>query len=47
MREGLAMPREINRLSAIRVAKLNEPGQYADGAGLYLNVSGSGTKSWV
>lgn len=40
------MAREINRLSARKVATLTEPGLHADGNGLYLNVSGSGAKSW-
>jgi integrase len=40
------MAREINRLNARKVATLADPGLHADGNGLYLNVSGSGTKSW-
>jgi integrase len=39
----------IYGLSALRVAKLKEPGYYGDGnrSGLYLQVSPAGTKSWV
>lgn len=40
------MARPINRLSATGVRKKTTPGRYADGAGLYLLVKGSG-KSWV
>lgn len=41
------MGRKIERLSAIEVAKLKQPGYHADGAGLYLQVSPAGTKSWL
>jgi integrase len=41
------MPRPINRLSARAVAAAAKPGYLADGGGLYLQVSKSGTKSWV
>ena len=34
-------------LTARQVTKLTEPGRYGDGGGLYLNVSQSGSKSWV
>ena len=34
-------------LNAMRVAKLSEPGRYADGNGLYLIVDASGAKRWV
>lgn len=39
--------RHHNRLSALAVGRLKEPGMYADGGGLYLQVSRSGTKSWI
>lgn len=39
--------REANRLSALRVAHLNEPGLYGDGRGLWLRVARGGTKAWV
>jgi integrase len=44
------MPREMNKLSAKFVETVTEPGRYADGDGLYLQVSKgrSGvTKSWL
>lgn len=41
------MAREIERLNPLQVAKLKEPGYYCDGAGLYLQVSKSGSKSWI
>src|SRR5262245_34403283 len=42
--------RGINKLSATKVANLKEPGRYADGGGLYLQVSNVGdhlTKAWL
>jgi Arm domain-containing DNA-binding protein len=39
--------RESNRLTAIKVSKLSKPGRYADGHGLWLQVSKWGPKSWV
>jgi len=41
------MARQAKRLSAIKVKKLTTPGWYPDGLGLYLQVSPSGSKSWV
>lgn len=41
------MARHINRLSAKAVKTLATPGYHPDGAGLYLQVSSSGAKSWV
>ncbi len=45
------MAQFVGRLTALQVAKAKRPGKYADGAGLYLQVSGNGdtriTKSWV
>ena len=41
------MARTANRLTALKVEKLKEPGMYADGAGLYLRVTPEGTKNWV
>jgi integrase len=37
----------INKLAPTRVARLNKRGRYSDGAGLWLSVSTSGSKSWV
>jgi len=39
--------RTLHRLSAVKVAKLHEPGRYADGGGLYLQVSAYKTKAWT
>lgn len=41
------MARELNRLSARRVATATDRGYYADGGGLYLQVTESGSKSWI
>jgi Arm DNA-binding domain len=41
------MGREINRLKPLTVAKLSKAGRYADGGGLYLDVSTSGAKKWL
>jgi integrase len=41
------MARETNKLSATKVAKLKAPGRYADGLGLYLQVSEFETKAWL
>jgi integrase len=45
--------RMINRLSAVQVSKISEPGRYGDGGGLWLQVSKARrggdhvTKSWI
>jgi integrase len=41
------MTKQINRLSAVKVAATRAPGLYADGAGLYLQVTASGSQSWI
>lgn len=41
------MSRTIHKLTARQVASLAEPGYYADGGNLYLQVSKSGSKSWI
>jgi integrase len=41
------MASTVNRLTAIKVQKLKEPGMHPDGAGLYLQVTGPAAKSWV
>src|ERR1044072_7771196 len=41
------MPRHATPLSARRVQTVKEHGFYCDGGGLYLQVSKSGSKSWV
>ncbi|MEJ1357885.1 MAG: integrase arm-type DNA-binding domain-containing protein [Candidatus Sedimenticola sp. (ex Thyasira tokunagai)] len=41
------MARQIDKLTAAKVRQENKPGWYADGAGLYLQVSPTLSKSWV
>ncbi len=41
------MARGINRLSARAVATIAKRGRYADGGGLYLQVSAFDTKAWI
>lgn len=41
------MAHQLRRLSAKAVEKKSKPGYYADGGGLYLQVSPSGSKSWL
>jgi integrase len=41
------MARTIGRLTALKVDRAKQPGMYADGGGLYLRVTDSGTKNWV
>ena len=44
------MPRDLNKLSAKFVETVTKPGRYADGGGLYLQVSKAKqgvTKSWL
>ena len=42
------MPRQKhNKLTVVAVNAKKEPGYYSDGNGLYLQVSPSGSKSWV
>jgi integrase len=41
------MPQLINRLDALKVRRAEKPGYYADGAGLYMQVAGSGSRSWI
>jgi integrase len=39
--------RRLKRLSAVEVSKRTETGLYADGGGLYLQVSGDEARSWI
>ena len=39
--------RQLNRLTALGIGKLVDPGYYADGGGLYLQISASGSRSWI
>ena len=41
------MPRTTHRLTAISASNIKKPGLYPDGAGLYLKVKPSGSRSWV
>jgi integrase len=41
------MAREADRLNTLEVKRLDKPGYYCDGAGLYLQVSKTGSKSWI
>ena len=45
------MAQFVGRLTALKVFKVKKPGMYADGAGLYLQVTGDGdahiAKSWI
>ncbi|HYQ20200.1 MAG TPA: Arm DNA-binding domain-containing protein, partial [Xanthobacteraceae bacterium] len=41
------MARTVGKLTALKVARVLAPGMYADGAGLYLQVTGVGAKSWI
>lgn len=41
------MALSVNKLSALGVSKAAKPGYYGDGGGLWLQVSKSGTKSWI
>jgi len=41
------MPRLVQRLNAMTLKLLAEPGLYPDGGGLHLQVTGAGGRSWV
>src|SRR5262249_19839823 len=41
------MARITQRLTAIEVTNIKAKGLYPDGDGLYLRVTGTGTKSWI
>ena len=41
------MPKLINRLDASKVKRAMAPGYYADGGGLYLQVTTNGARSWI
>lgn len=41
------MKRRTNRLEPLAVTRIKTPGYYPDGLNLYLQVSSTGTKSWV
>lgn len=41
------MGSNIRKLSPMKIRNLDRPGHYGDGGGLWLQVSSSGSKSWV
>jgi len=41
------LPPGIGKLTDFKVATLSKPGRYCDGAGLYLQITPKGTKSWI
>lgn len=41
------MARAIHRLTALQVSRLKEPGRYADGGCLFLQVTPSGSRNWT
>ena len=41
------MARERNKLTALQVRRLKEPGRYGDGGNLFLYISPTGARSWV
>ena len=41
------MAKTTNRLTVVGIKNLKEKGLYADGAGLYLRITDSGTKAWI
>jgi integrase len=41
------MTQTVHRLSAVKVANLTRRGMYADGGGLYLQVTANGSRSWI
>jgi integrase len=41
------MARQTERLTDLKVRREKKPGHYPDGRGLYLQVTGTGGKSWV
>jgi integrase len=43
----LTVARNINRLNTLKLRSLAEPGLHADGNGLYLSVSKTGSRSWT
>ncbi|WP_315926157.1 tyrosine-type recombinase/integrase [Mesorhizobium sp. SP-1A] len=47
MGKEVGMARTLNKLSDVAVKATKKPGRHSDGGGLYLNVSPTGTKSWL
>ena len=41
------MAQTVERLTALKVSRLKEPGMHPDGGGLYLQITTSGARSWI
>ena len=41
------MARQIGRLTALAVSRAKTAGMYADGGGLYLQVTAAGARTWI
>ena len=41
------MARHLHRLTATAITNLKTKGLHSDGGGLYVRVTGNGTKSWI
>jgi len=41
------MARAIEKLTALKIDRVKEPGMYGDGGGLYLRITEDGAKNWV
>lgn len=39
--------RQLHRLTALKIGKLDAPGHYPDGGNLYFQISQTGSRSWV
>src|SRR5438132_6929560 len=37
----------MGKLTAVKIRSLSEPGRYADGDGLFLNINGKGSGNWM
>jgi hypothetical protein len=44
--KGKDMTRTTGRLTGLKITRAKQPGMYADGGGLYLQVSDNGA-SWI
>lgn len=44
---GEGFVRFVGRLSALTVSRLREPGMYADGGGLYVQITNTNARSWI
>lgn len=39
--------RQLHRLTALKIGKIDAPGQYPDGGNLYFQISETGSRSWI